>query len=196
MAGKSHSLRKLARRGAALGLCLASFVALAAAEEPPKAPEPLETELLGIQNSVTNASSKLRNDIVGIASPESGVPDTPAGRCCAKNLENIAKRIAAAYRILQDFDRCYSDAGNTDMVLTARMAVSDLKAFSATVGAFAKVPTKGEAHGALQAMTRAFNLMRKTVVKLEPCEGLESVVDPEEADTRPPESDPSGSGGN
>lgn len=154
------------------------------AREEAKSPEPLEAELIGIRNTVINASAKLRNDITGIQPDVPGAPATPAGICCAQNLKRIDKRLRAAHRILGDFDRCYAAAGNESMVLAARVAMSDLIAFARTVAAFAKAPTKGQAAGALDAMTRTYNLLRETAVSLEPCEGLESLPAPDESSGR------------
>ena len=181
MTGKTHRQRAgAAARWAALGLCLALLAGSGLAQEEAKSPEPLDAELIGIRKMVRNASSKLKNDIVGIDAPYGSAPATPAGRCCAKNLERIAQRVGAAHRILGDFDRCYTQSGNQDMVMSVSVAKSDLVAFAKTASAFANAPTKMQAQGALQAMTRTYNLLRETAVSLEPCEGLESSVDPDE----------------
>ena len=169
-----------AGRWAAVGLLVILFGGLGLAEEEAKSPEPLETELIGIRNAIRNASVKLKNDIIGIQSSGANAPATPAGRCCANNIEKIEKRIATANRILGDFDRCYVDAGREDMVLSGRVARSDLAAFSKTLSAFANAPNKSQARGALQAMTRTYNLLRESAVSLAPCEGMESLILPEE----------------
>lgn len=186
-------LRRAARGGrwAAVGLAIAIFAGFGLAREEAKSPEPLETELIGIRNVITNASSKLKNDIVGVQTSGSNAPDTPAGRCCAWNLEKIGKRVEAAHRILEDFDRCYVNTGQGDMVLAGRVARSDLVSFSKALDAFAKAPNKYMAQGALQAMTRAYNLLRETATSLAPCAGVESLTEPDEAgessgDSSPP----------
>jgi len=181
MTGKTLLSRTAAAgRRAAVGLTVVLLGGLALAQEEAKSPEPLESELIGIRNAIINASTKLKNDIVGIQSSGTGAPATPAGRCCAKNLENIEKRIVAAHRILESFDRCYVDAGQDDMVLAGRVARSDMAAFSKTLSAFANAPNKQQAKGALQAMTRTYNLLRETAVSLTPCDGMESPIGPEE----------------
>jgi len=181
MTGKTHPQRVgTARRWAAMGLCVALLAGAGLAEEEAKSPEPLESELIGIRNMIMNASSKLKNDIVGVDPNSANAPATPAGKCCAMNLERIGKRVGAAHRILADFDRCYTESGNQNMVMSVRVARSDLTAFSRTVSSFANAPNKALARGALQAMTRTYNLLRNTAVSLEPCEGLESAVDPDE----------------
>ena len=182
MTGKTLRLRAaVARRWAAFGLCIVFAGFGMAAEEAAKSPEPLESELIGIRNAIINASTKLKNDILGIQSHDSGVPATPAGKCCGKNLQNIEKRLRATQRILGDFDRCYTSAGNQDMVLATSIARADMIAFARTTAAFAKAPSKAQAQGALDAMTRTYNLLRQTAVSLEPCEGLESLTRPDES---------------
>jgi hypothetical protein len=182
MTGKTlRPCAAVARRWAAFGLCIVIVGLGMAAEEEAKSPEPLETELIGIRKAIINASIKFKNDIVGIQSQDSGAPATPAGQCCAKNLQNIEKRLRAAQRIIGDFDRCYTASGNEDMILAASIARADLIAFAKTAAAFAKAPNKAQAQGALQAMTRAYNLLRETAVSLEPCEGLESMTLPDES---------------
>jgi hypothetical protein len=186
MTGKTLRPRAaVARRWAAFGLCVFLFAGIGmAAEEKAKSPEPLETELIGIRHAIINASTKLKNDIVGVQSNDPGAPATPAGQCCAKNLQNIQKRLRAAQRILGDFDRCYASAGNEDMVLATRMAQADLIAFAKTAAAFAKAPSKGQAKGALDAMTRTYNLLRESAVSLQQCEGLESMTLPDDSSGR------------
>jgi hypothetical protein len=49
------------------------------------------------------------------------------------------------------------------------------------LGAFAKAPNKHQAQGAFQAMTRTYNLLRETAISLAPCEGLESLTEPDES---------------
>ena len=181
MTGKTLLSRAAAAgRRAAVGLSVVLLGGLALAQEEAKSPEPLESELVGIRNAIINASVKLKNDIVGIQSSGTSAPATPAGRCCAKNLDNIKKRIVAAHRILESFDRCYVEAGQDDMVLAGRVARSDMAAFSRTLSAFANAPNKHQAKGALQAMTRTYNLLRETAVSLTPCDGLESLIGPDE----------------
>ena len=181
MTGKTLLSRTAAAgRWAALALSVALFGGFALAQEEAKSPEPLESELVAIRNSVKNASAKLKNDIVGIQSGDPQAPVTPARSCCSKNLARIEKRIATSHRILEDFDRCYTNAGQDEMVLASRVAKSDLISFSRALSAFAKAPNKGQAQGALHAMTRFYNLLRETAVSLTPCEGLESVTEPDE----------------
>ena len=190
MIGKTSRLRTaVARRWAAFGLCVVFAGFGMAATEDAKSPEPLEPELIGIRRAIINASTKLKNDIVGIQSHDSGVPATPAGTCCAKNLQTIEKRLRAAQSILGDFDRCYTSAGDDDMVLATRIARADLIAFAKTAAAFAKAPNKAQAKGALDAMTRTYNLLRETAVSLEPCEGLESMTLPDESTQRSEDSE-------
>jgi hypothetical protein len=169
-----------AGRWAAIGLCLAVLASPGMAEEEAKAPEPLEAEMLGLRKSITNASAKLRRDVVGIQSEVPNVPNTPAGKCCATNLERIGRRVNAAQRILGDFERCYSEQGNQDMLIAVRIAKQDLFMFAKTILAFANAPTKSQAQGALEAVTRTYNLLRDTAISLEPCEGLVSTIDPDE----------------
>jgi hypothetical protein len=159
---------------------LAVLASPGTAEEVAKSPEPLEAELIGLQKSITNASAKLRRDVVGIQSEAPNAPNTPAGKCCATNLERIGRRVNAAHRILGDFDRCYSEQDNQDMLIAVRIAKQDLFMFAKTIVAFANAPTKSEAQGALEGITRSYNLLRDTAISLEPCEGLVSTIDPDE----------------
>jgi hypothetical protein len=103
-------------------LCSAWLCAAHAAEA--QSPEPLETELIRARNMIINASSKLRNDVMGLAPDQGQAPATVARSCCSANLEQIEAAIRESARILQDFDRCYEERGNTDMVLRARVARS------------------------------------------------------------------------
>ena len=181
MAGKTpRQLTGAAGRWATIGLCAAVFAGPGMAQKEAKAPEPLETELIRIRKMITNASAKLKNDIVGIGSHEAAAPATPAGQCCANNLQRIEQRVRVARRILEDFDRCYAEEGNQDMVMSVRVAKSDLVAFTKTASFFADAPTKGRARAGLNAMTLTYNLLRETAVSLEPCEGVESKIDPDE----------------
>jgi len=184
-------------RGAALvllGLALALGDAPRADDPPkevPKAPEPLEAELVGIRNAIINASAKLRNGVVGISAESEGLPSTPARDCCAANVRRIETRIVTAARLLDAFDRCYDTEGNQDMLLSCRVAKSDLLAFANALQQFVRAPTRDKTQAGLDGMTRTYNLLRDTSVKLEPCELLESPVD----DPGLPESDVSDPGG-
>jgi len=190
MTGKTPRHRfGAAGRWAAIGLCVAVLAGPGMAEEEAKSPEPLETELIGIRKSLINASAKLRRGVIGIQSETPNVPNTPAGKCCATNLERIGHRVGVVQRILGDFDRCYAEQGNQDMLIAVRLAKQDLGGFSKTVSAFANAPSRGQAQGALDATTRTYNLLRETAITLEPCEGLVSTVDPDEEGSSTSESD-------
>jgi hypothetical protein len=182
MSGKplGHRARNAGRRVAVL-LCALAIASPGMTEEDPKAPEPLETPLMGIQKAMINASAKLKNDIIGMRSEYPNAPATPAGECCAKNLMRIEQRIGTAYRILEAFDRCYAAEDNQDMLIAVRLAKSDLAAFARTVPQFAQAPTKSQARGGLNSMTRTYNLLRETAAALTPCEGMEIEVEAYEA---------------
>jgi hypothetical protein len=155
-----------ARLAAAL-LCGAGIGAVLAAEA--QAPEPLETELIRARNMIINATSKLRNDVLGVAPGEGSAPATIARSCCSTNLEQIEEAIRESARILKDFDRCYEARGDTDMVLRARVALSDLSTFGQSLPAFANARGKREAQGALQEISRNYNVLRENAVGLDGC---------------------------
>jgi len=163
-----RSIRGWAATCGTLALLCGAWVGGPRAEEP-KAPEPLETELIRVRNSIINASSKLKNDVVGISSEEAGAPATPGRSCCSGNLKYIEEAIREAARILEAFDRCYEQAGNTDMVLLSRVTRSDLATFARTLQGFADARTKREAQAGLDAMSRTYNLLRDTAVGLATC---------------------------
>jgi len=148
-------------------LCSAWLCAAHAAEA--QSPEPLETELIRARNMIINASSKLRNDVMGLAPDQGQAPATVARSCCSANLEQIEAAIRESARILQDFDRCYEERGNTDMVLRARVARSDLSMLAQSLPAFADARGKREAQGALQEMSRNYNVLRENAVGLAAC---------------------------
>jgi hypothetical protein len=152
--------------GAIALLCGASVQRVRAGDAT--APEPLETELIRARNMITNASSRVRNDIVGMTTG-GGAAETLGRSCCGTNVEKIEGAIRESARILGDFDRCYEKEGDTDMVLRARMAQSDLAVFARTVPYFADSRTKGEAEAALVEMSRAYNALRRTAVGLAAC---------------------------
>ena len=155
-----------ARLAAAL-LCGAGIGAVLAAEA--QAPEPLETELIRARNMIINATSKLRNDVLGVAPGQGTAPATIARSCCSANLEQIEGAIRESARILKDFDRCYEARGDTDMVLRARVALSDLSTFGQSLPAFADARGKREAQGALQEISRNYNILRENAVGLDAC---------------------------
>ncbi len=55
------------------------------------------------------------------------------------------------------------------MLLAVRVAKSDLLTFAKTVPQFADAPVVGQTKAGLDAMTRAYNLLRDTAVTLRPC---------------------------
>lgn len=161
---------KLARAATvgALALTCCAWSVAARAEEK-KAPEPLEAALVGVRNSIINASVKLKNDVLGIGEGQEAGPPTPGRSCCSGNLKYIEETLRETARILETFDRCYEEAGNTDMVLLARVTRMDLAAFAQTLAPFADARTKRDAQAALQALSRAYNQLRDTAVGLGVC---------------------------
>ena len=162
---------RLARAATAGALALAccAFGGGAPAEEEKKAPEPLEATLIAMRNSIINASSKLKNDVMGIGPDETGAPPTPGRACCSNNVKFIEESLRETARILETFDRCYEQTGNTDMVLLARVIRQDLPGFAQTLTAFADARTKTAAQGGLHAVSRAYNQLRDAAVGLATC---------------------------
>lgn len=157
------------RAGAPLAALLCSAWLGAAHAAEAQSPEPLETELIRARNMIMNASSKLRNDVMGVTPGQGSAPATVARSCCSANLEQIEAAIRESARILHDFDRCYEERGNTDMVLRTRVALSDLSMLAQSLPAFADARGKREAQGALQEVSRNYNVLRENAVGLEAC---------------------------
>jgi hypothetical protein len=168
-------------RIAPIALCLAALVLPAFAEktEEPKAPEPLETELVGIRTAIINASAKLKNKIVGISDDRSERPPTPAQTCCALSVKKIEERVARAKSILEAMDRCYEIEGDQSMLLDGRVAQSDLHTFEVTVPQFRDAPTREKAQAGIDAMTRTYILLRESSVKLRACERTQTILPPQ-----------------
>ena len=158
------------RAGATLAAALLCGAAYGAAGAPEaQAPEPLETELVRARNMIMNASSKLRNDVLGLGPGQGAAQPTTARSCCSANLEQIEVAIRESARILKEFDRCYEERGDTDMVLLARVALSDLSMFGQSLPGFADARGKREAQAALQEVSRNYNVLRQTAVGLSAC---------------------------
>ena len=184
--GKDRWVRAGAPLAAAL-LCGAWLGAVRAAEA--QAPEPLETELIRARNMIINASSKLRNDVLGIAPDQGVAAPTIARSCCTANIEQIEAAIRESARILKEFDRCYEGRGDSGMVLRARVALSDLSTLGQSLPAFADARGKREAQGALQVVSRNYNVLRENAVGLDAC-GDVAVRSASAPQTAAPASDP------
>jgi len=165
---RSGTSSRWARR-AAVALCVALCAVPWPADEPKTALEPLETELNKIRGAVSNATVKLKNDVMGIAPGEGTVPPTPAWKCCANNLQRIEASVGKMRRVLEELDRCYEAEGDEEMLLGVRVAKSDLTMFVKMVPQFSDAPAKNQAMRGLDAMTRTYNLFRDTAVSLRPC---------------------------
>jgi hypothetical protein len=156
----------MVRRGLAL-LFLSAGATWAGnpAPTPPPLPSLLEPEMLKMRNMITNASTKVRANVVGLG----GTATRPAQICCSMNLEAIHTGTRALAQQLDQLSACYQSESDDQMRANVEFARTDVEGVRRALGDFALAEDRQRAVMAVDFVSKQYVVLLDTLSKLREC---------------------------